>query len=196
MSLPEEISLQVEASLSFGKRVELAVSRVLSWATIPLDQQSLTDSSNLPDPHAGHTLRDPIWSCSGWSLPCHTLLPEVRCALTAPFHPYRHVNMLRRSSLCCTCRRLTPPRRYLAPCPMEPGLSSILHRWPTRTMTTETGPRSPSRLPPCQHRPTGKRRQVGYSSLIAFELLQHQAIEIVLSTASDAGCNHTGNTRR
>ena len=74
----------------------MAVSRVLSWATIPLDQQSLTDSSNLPDPHAGHTLRDPIWSCSGWSLPCHTLLPEVRCALTAPFHPYRHVNMLRR----------------------------------------------------------------------------------------------------
>ena len=124
MSLPEEISLQVEASLSFGKRVELAVSRVLSWATIPLDQQSLTDSSNLPDPHAGHTLRDPIWSCSGWSLPCHTLLPEVRCALTAPFHPYRHVNMLRRSSLCCTCRRLAPPRRYLAPCPLEPGLSS------------------------------------------------------------------------
>ena len=124
MSLPEEISLQVEASFSFGKRVELAVSRVLSWATIPLDQQSLTDSSNLPDPHAGHTLRDPIWSCSGWSLPCHTLLPEVRCALTAPFHPYRHVNMLRRSSLCCTCRRLTPPRRYLAPCPLEPGLSS------------------------------------------------------------------------
>ncbi len=100
------------------------ISRVLSWATIPLDQQSLTDSSNLPDPHAGHTLRDPIWSCSGWSLPRHTLLPEVRCALTAPFQPYRHANMLRRSSLCCTCRRLAPPRRYLAPCPLEPGLSS------------------------------------------------------------------------
>ncbi|AGJ61172.1 hypothetical protein MPC_123 [Candidatus Moranella endobia PCVAL] len=30
----------------------------------------------------------------------------------------------RRFSLCCTCRRFTPPRRYLAPCPMEPGLSS------------------------------------------------------------------------
>ena len=29
MSLPEEITLQVEASLSFGKRVELAVSHVL-----------------------------------------------------------------------------------------------------------------------------------------------------------------------
>src|SRR5262249_1407088 len=25
---------------------------------------------------------------------------------------------------CCTFRGLTPPRRYLAPCPMEPGLSS------------------------------------------------------------------------
>ena len=25
---------------------------------------------------------------------------------------------------CCTCRRLAPPRSYLAPCPIEPGLSS------------------------------------------------------------------------
>jgi hypothetical protein len=31
---------------------------------------------------------------------------------------------LRRFALCCTFRRLTPPRRYLALCPMEPGLSS------------------------------------------------------------------------
>ncbi len=30
----------------------------------------------------------------------------------------------RRFALCCTCRRLSPPRRYLALCPMEPGLSS------------------------------------------------------------------------
>ncbi|SFC61371.1 hypothetical protein SAMN02745723_103115 [Pragia fontium DSM 5563 = ATCC 49100] len=30
----------------------------------------------------------------------------------------------RRFALCCTCRGLAPPRRYLAPCPMEPGLSS------------------------------------------------------------------------
>ena len=26
---------------------------------------------------------------------------------------------------CGTFRRLTPPRRYLAPCPVEPGLSSV-----------------------------------------------------------------------
>ena len=31
----------------------------------------------------------PIWSCSGRGLPCHRVLPPARCALTAPFHPYR-----------------------------------------------------------------------------------------------------------
>ena len=30
----------------------------------------------------------------------------------------------RRFALCCTGRGLAPPRRYLAPCPVEPGLSS------------------------------------------------------------------------
>ncbi len=30
----------------------------------------------------------PIWSCSGWGLPSHRVLPPARCALTAPFHPY------------------------------------------------------------------------------------------------------------
>ena len=31
----------------------------------------------------------PIWSCSGWGLPCRSVLPPARCALTAPFHPYQ-----------------------------------------------------------------------------------------------------------
>src|SRR5207302_9563249 len=35
---------------------------------------------------------------------------------------------LRRSVLCCTFRGLAPPRRYLAPYPPEPGLSSPLGR--------------------------------------------------------------------
>ncbi len=39
-------------------------------------------------PQRGPRHRGPIWSCSGWSLPCHELLPAARCALTAPFHPY------------------------------------------------------------------------------------------------------------
>lgn len=39
----------------------------------------------------------------------------------------------RRFALCCTSRRLAPPRRYLAPCPMEPGLSSPPPVSPMRT---------------------------------------------------------------
>ena len=65
----------------------------------------------------------PIWSCSGRGLPCRGLLPAARCALTAPFHPYRAV--ARRSVFCGTFHGLAPSRRYLAPCPKEPGLSSM-----------------------------------------------------------------------
>ena len=61
---------------------------------------------------------------AGFAVP--SLLPATRCALTAPFHPYqpRANPWLRRFAFCCTFRGLAPPRRYLAPCPMEPGLSS------------------------------------------------------------------------
>ena len=58
----------------------------------------------------------------GFTMPL--MLPSTRCALTAPFHPYRTASAIRRFAFCCTGRRITPPRRYLAPCPMEPGLSS------------------------------------------------------------------------
>ena len=34
---------------------------------------------------------EPIWSCSEWGLPCHEPLPDARCALTAPFHPYLYL---------------------------------------------------------------------------------------------------------
>jgi len=54
---------------------------------------SLACSSNLPEnpreQRGGVKLRCfPIWSCTEWGLPCHTLLPVARCALTAPFQPY------------------------------------------------------------------------------------------------------------
>jgi len=78
----------------------------------------------------GPRVRNPIWSCSGWGLPCRSV---TRLAVRS----YRTVSPLpdpstlpkqngghRRSTLCCTFRRLAPPRRYLAPCPVEPGLSS------------------------------------------------------------------------
>ena len=106
------------------------ISRVLSRTIIHLGQTSPFASSNLPKNDTGHICVQAhcssIWSCSRWGLPCHKLLPVMRCALTAPFHPYRSFENERRSIFCCTCRRLTPPRSYLAPCPLEPGLSSLL----------------------------------------------------------------------
>ncbi len=64
---------------------------------------------------------------AGFAVP--VLLPVPRCALTAPFHPcqQRADPLLRRFAFCCTFRGLAPPRRYLAPCPVEPGLSSRGH---------------------------------------------------------------------
>jgi hypothetical protein len=73
----------------------------------------------------------PIWSCSGWGLPCHhcyqrrgALLPH-HFTLTGP-------EGLRRYIFCGTIRRLAPPRSYLAPCPVEPGLSSPPHNMEER----------------------------------------------------------------
>src|SRR3989440_5315550 len=109
------------------------VSRVLSRAVIPLGSPSPWTSSGLPGSARGSALRRPllkdrrgfpIWPCSRWGLPCRRVLPPTRCALTAPFHPCRSREGLGRSALCCTFRGLAPPRRYLAPDPPEPGLSS------------------------------------------------------------------------
>lgn len=65
-----------------------------SMAIIHLDNTSLYASSNLPENCADHALSKtcfPIWSCSQWGLPCHELLPVMRCALTTPFHPYQSI---------------------------------------------------------------------------------------------------------
>lgn len=52
------------------------------------------------------------------------VLPHRRCALTAPFHRYRRTVVPRLCVFCGTFRRVAPPGRYPASCPMEPGLSS------------------------------------------------------------------------
>lgn len=107
------------------KKWNWPISRVLSWTVIHLGQQSLTGSSSLPGFSTGRTLWTPIWPCSGWSLPCHGLLPAARCALTAPFHPYLIPLTWAIGGLLSVALVVGfPPRRYLAPCPMEPGLSS------------------------------------------------------------------------
>lgn len=100
------------------------VSRVLSWTVIHLGPASPQASSNLPESSAGHAIGFLFGLAPGGVYHRRELLPVTRCALTAPFHPYRRPKALRRSTFCCTFRRLTPPRRYLAPRPAEPGLSS------------------------------------------------------------------------
>jgi hypothetical protein len=88
-------------------------------------------SSNLPGDPVGHRCGRShlppylVLLRVGFTLPL--LLPAARCALTTPFHPYHPTanRCLRRYIFCGTFRRLAPPRSYLAPCPMEPGLSSL-----------------------------------------------------------------------
>jgi len=102
------------------------ISRVLSWTVIPLGAASPLRSSSLPGPDAGHVMRSLFGLAPGGV--CRAgLLPGSRCALTAPFHPCHASEDRSAVSFCCTFRRLAPPRRYLAPCPVEPGLSSAFH---------------------------------------------------------------------
>jgi hypothetical protein len=70
-----------------------------------------------------------------------TVSPLPSAALAGAARPddagrSRHERLrLGRFAFCCTFRGLAPPRRYLAPCPMEPGLSSTSRdaaiAWPT-----------------------------------------------------------------
>ncbi len=70
------------------------ISRVLSRVTIHLGRTSPRASSDLPGSHTGrarslHSELLPylVLLRVGFTLP--RLLPPARCALTAPFHPYR-----------------------------------------------------------------------------------------------------------
>jgi hypothetical protein len=139
------------------------VSRVLSWAAIHLGYTSPCTSSDLPGspcgPHAADRIRllpYLVLLRVGFTLP--PVLPPARCALTAPFHPYPPLaSSAGRYLFCGTFRRLTPPRCYLAPCPVEPGLSSLAglprERLPGRLpmpvyyKAAPIGVRAPSRLP-------------------------------------------------
>ena len=110
--------------VSGREKASSPISRVLSWTVIHLGPASPQASSNLPESSAGHAIGFLFGLAPGGVYHRRGLLPATRCALTAPFHPCRRPKALRRSAFCCTFRRLAPPRRYLAPCPVEPGLSS------------------------------------------------------------------------
>ena len=88
------------------------ISRVLSWATIPLGVPLPVRSSSLPGSNASHAMRFPIWPCFRWGLPCRPcyhvrgeLLPR-RFTLAVPGFPG-----LGRFAFCCTFRHLTVPGR-------------------------------------------------------------------------------------
>ncbi len=99
---------------------------------IRLGQQSLTGSSNLPAP-----IREQR-NVRAYLVLLRVEFTLLRTVARRTVRSYRTLSPLpvlifspkgselshRRFSLCCTCRKLTLPRRYLAPCSMKPGLSS------------------------------------------------------------------------
>ncbi len=84
-----------------------------------------TASSDPPEPSADHAIGFLFGLASGGvCLAANVTARAVRSYRTLSPLPPRG----RRFAFCCTIRGLTPPRRYLAPCPMKPGLSSTSMR--------------------------------------------------------------------
>ncbi len=106
------------------RRKSRPISRVLSRTVIHLGCKSPCSSSNLPRNRAGHA-SVPLFDLAPGGV--YHATPVTSCAVRSyrTFSPLP-VTSDRRYIFCGTFRRLTPPRRYLAPCPVEPGLSSIL----------------------------------------------------------------------
>ncbi len=110
------------------------VSRVLSRAIIPLGPASPRASSGLPG-SAGETPLRPVAGALlpylallqvGFAVPSSVATDAVRSYRTVSPLPARaREHGLGRFAFCCTFRELALPRRYLAPRPPEPGLSSI-----------------------------------------------------------------------
>ena len=102
------------------------ISRVLSWTVIHLGPASLLGSSDLPGSSASHT-NGSLFGLAPNGVCRATHCYQARGALlphpfTLTFPVPKHTSW--RSTLCCTFRGLSPPRRYLAFCSAEPGLSS------------------------------------------------------------------------
>lgn len=122
--------------LDRGKKWEPAVSRVLSRTVIHLGRPSPDASSSLPGCDAGHTMHPYLALLrTGFTLPRTVTSRAVRSYRTISPLPVPGEPGHRRYVFCGTFRRLAPPRRYLASCPMEPGLSSTSEdaatAWPT-----------------------------------------------------------------
>ena len=113
--------------------VDRSISRVLSWTAIHLGPASPRASSDLPGPGAGHAHGSLFGLAPGGVYPATAVASgAVRSYRT--FSPLPGGSKAAGRYLFCgtfRSRAVTSatPRRYLAPCPMEPGLSSSgLHR--------------------------------------------------------------------
>ena len=105
------------------------MTRAGSVTTIPLAPASLAGSCDLPgEPRTGRPRTSPLFGlapCGVW--PATSTCGRARCALTAPFHPYRP---LRRGTgtggmfSVPLSFRSPRPGDYPAHCPAEFGLSS------------------------------------------------------------------------
>ncbi len=93
---------------------------------ISLGYALLRTSSSLPGTRSERAAPRPCLALLRVGFTVRLPLPGARCALTAPFHPCLCTPSggHRRSVLCGTFHRLTPPGGYPAPCPAELGLSS------------------------------------------------------------------------
>ncbi len=114
---------------SHTEKVDRSISRVLSWTVIHLGLASPQTSSNLPGSSAGHANGSLFGLAPGGVYPATTVASgAVRSYRTFSPLPVPSKGGNRRYLLCGTSRSHTvtsvAPRRYLAPCPVEPGLSS------------------------------------------------------------------------
>ena len=110
-----------------SEKPELAISRVLSRTIIHLGRPSPAASSNLPGSPLGTggvavKPRTPLFGLAPGGVYRAANCYQSRGALLP--HHFTLTNRGWRYIFCGTFHRLTPPRRYLAPCPKEPGLSS------------------------------------------------------------------------
>ena len=129
------------------------ISRVLSRTIIHLWLTSPQAFSGLPEPNASSIdgflfglAPSGVYTATNCYQSRGALLPHL-FTLTDPCDSRRCLTATARTSreiwrfvFCCTSRRLAPPRRYLAPCSVEPGLSSdpVLER--RKATKEELGP--------------------------------------------------------
>ena len=138
------------------------LSRVLSWTTIPLGPASPRSSSSTPGDGPSQPIVPLFGLAPSGVYRALRRCPRRRWALTPPFHPYHarsphlgdlndaacaaslspfaRATAVRRFAFCCTGRQLALPRRYLALCSVEPGLSSP--QLPAPRLSWPTPPRA------------------------------------------------------